>query len=140
MWQAVQGDYFATEFRPFSLPNAGTQQMAAALQKYQHFKPSQFPDFSQYEAWLGADLMIKGLQLAGPNPTRAAVIERLRGLKAYNGNGILPYSIDYSTIFGHDLPKYCAWYMEAQPSGFVPTSPQPVCGTDLSGTSTAQSS
>ena len=32
----------------------------------------QFPNFSQYESWLGADLMIKGIQLAGSNPTPPA--------------------------------------------------------------------
>ena len=34
--------------------------------------------------------MIKGLQMAGANPTRAAVIKDLRGLKSYNVNGLLP--------------------------------------------------
>ena len=52
--------------------------MQAAMEKYAHFTKSQFPTFGQYEAWAGADLMIKGLQMAGPNPTRAAVIKDLR--------------------------------------------------------------
>src|SRR6202023_2609925 len=98
-------------FRPFQLPNAGTQQMQAALVKYEHFTPSQFPNFSQYESWLGADLMIKGMQLAGKNPTQAGVIQALRNLKSYNGNGILGETINYSTIFGHDLTQICGWYM-----------------------------
>jgi len=72
--------------------------------------------------------MIEGIEKAGKNPTHAAVITALRGIKDYTGGGILPYHIDYSTIFGHDLPKECAWYMEAEPKGFVATSPQPLCG------------
>ena len=32
------------------------------------FTSTQFPTFSQYEAWAGADLMIKGLLLDGPEP------------------------------------------------------------------------
>ena len=64
---------------------------------------SEFPSFSQYESWLGADLMIKGLQMAGPTASHAAVISALRSIKNYNGNGLLPESIDYSTDFGHDL-------------------------------------
>ena len=67
-WSAVQGGYFETEFRPFQLPNAGTQQMQAALEKYEHFTPSEFPNFSQYESWLGADLMIKGLRAGREEP------------------------------------------------------------------------
>lgn len=139
-WSDVQGDYFLSLFRPWSLPNAGTQQMQAAMEKYAHFSKSQFPNFGQNEAWAGADLMIKGLGLAGPNPTRAAVIKDLRGVKAYNANGLLPISIDYSTIFGHNPQPTCTWVMQAKKNGFVAVSPQPTCGTDLPGTSTANSS
>ncbi len=135
-WSSLQGGYFDTTFRPFQLPDAGTEQMAAALQKYEHFKPGEFPNFSQYESWLGADLMIKGLELAGKNPTRAGVITALRNLKSYNGNGLLPESINYSNDFGHDLAKSCGWYMIAEKNGFVPSSSQPTCGTDLPGTTT----
>jgi branched-chain amino acid transport system substrate-binding protein len=139
-WNSVQGGYFDSTFRPFQIPNAGTQQMKSALMKYAHFTSSQFPSFAQYESWLGADLMIKGLQLAGNNPTSAGVIHALRDLKSYNGNGLLPETINYSTDFGHDLAKSCGWYMIAEKSGFVPSSSQPWCGTDLPGTTTVSGS
>jgi len=139
-WSAIQGGYFLSLFRPWLLPNAGTEQMQAAMEKYAHFTKSDFPSFSQYEAWAGADLMIKGLQLAGPNPSRAAVIKDLRGLKSYNANGLLPQSINYSTIFGHDPAQECAWVVQAQKSGFKVMSSQPFCGTDIPGTSTANAS
>jgi branched-chain amino acid transport system substrate-binding protein len=138
-WAAVQGGYFDTTFRPFAIPNAGTKQMQAALEKYEHFKSSDFPTFSQYESWLGADLMIKGLQMAGKNPTRSAVISDLRSIKAYNGNGLLPQTINYTNDFGKDLAKSCGWYMIAEKNGFVPASTTPSCGTDLPGTTTVQS-
>ena len=96
-------------FRPWLLPNAATRQMQSAMEKYAHFKKTDFPSFSQYEAWAGADLMIKGLELAGPNPTRAGVIKDLRGLKSYNANGLLPQSLNYSTNFGHYPAQECAW-------------------------------
>ena len=35
------------------------------------------------------------------------MIKDLRSLKSYNGNGILPISINYSTIFGHNPPQQC---------------------------------
>jgi branched-chain amino acid transport system substrate-binding protein len=139
-WGAVQGGYFVSEFRPFQLPDAGTRQMQSALEKYQHFSSTQFPNYSQYQSWLGADLMIKGLELAGKNPTHASVITALRGLKSYNGNGLLPGNINYSTIFGHDLPQACEWYMIAKQNGFVPASNKPECGKDIPGTSTASAS
>jgi len=139
-WSAVQGDYFLALFRPWSLPNAGTEQMQAAMEKYAGFTKSQFPSFGQYEAWAGADLMIKGLEMAGSKPTQAAVIKDLRSIKSYTANGLLPQSIDYATIFGHDLPEQCTWVMQAKGSGFTAVSPQPFCGTDLPGTSTANAS
>ena len=137
-WHAVQGDYFDTTFRPFQLPDAGTQQMKSALDRYAHFTSSEFPNFSQYESWLGADLMIKGIQLAGTNATHAGIIKALRHLKSYNGNGLLPITINYSTIFGHDPAEVCGWYLRAAKSGFVPVSSQPICGKDLPGTTTVQ--
>ena len=136
-WSTLQGSYFFSPFRPWSLPNAGTQQMQAAMEKYANFTKTQFPTFGQYEAWAGADLMIKGLEMAGANPSQATVIKDLRGLKSYNANGLLPQTINYSTIFGHDLPKTCAWVVQAQKNGFTPVSSSPVCGTDIPGTSTA---
>jgi len=140
VWQAVQGVYFTAEFRPFAIPDAGTQQMAAALNKYEHRSASDFPTYNIYESWLGADLMINGLQLAGKNPTSAAVIKDLRNVKAYNGNGLLPGTINYSTIFGHNTPKSCAWYMKAEKNGYAATSANPVCGTYIPGSTTVSPS
>ena len=136
-WKTLQGSYFLSLFRPWSLPNAATAQMQAAMEKYAHFSKTDFPNFGQYESWAGADLMIKGLQMAGANPTRAAVIKDLRGLKSYNVGGLLPVNLDYATDFGHNPPKTCAWIMKAGPTGFTAISSQPSCGTDVPGTSTA---
>jgi branched-chain amino acid transport system substrate-binding protein len=136
-WKALDGGYFLSLFRPWLSPNAGTEQMQAAMEKYGHFSKSDFPSFSQYEAWAGADLMIKGLELAGPNPTRANVIKDLRNLKSYNANGLLPQSINYSTIFGHDPAQECSWVVQATTTGFKMAGTQPYCGKDLPGTSTA---
>ena len=138
-WPDLQGDYFSSGFRPFQLPNAATAQMSAALQKYDGFTKSQFPTFEQYEAWVGADLMIKGMQLSGKNPSSSGVITALRNVKYYNANGLLATPINYSTIFGHDPAQTCEWYLQAQSKGFVPISSQPECGTDIPGTATASS-
>jgi branched-chain amino acid transport system substrate-binding protein len=137
VWSSLQGDYFYSLFRPWSLPDAATEQMQAAMEKYDGYSKTDFPSFSEYEAWLGADLMIKGLELAGPNPTRASVIKDLRGVTSYNANGLLPQSWDYATDFGHDDAKSCTWVMKATKNGFTPVSSQTFCGSDIPGTSTA---
>jgi branched-chain amino acid transport system substrate-binding protein len=139
-WKSLDGGYFLSLFRPWLIPNAGTEQMQAAMEKYAHFTKSDFPSFSQYEAWAGADLMIKGLELAGPNPTHANVIKDLRNLKSYNANGLLPQSLNYSTIFGHDPAEECAWVVQATTTGFKMAGNQAYCGKDLPGTSTANAS
>ena len=138
-WGSLQGGYFGSIFRPFSLPDTGTRQMQGALERYAHWSPSQFPTLYQYESWAGADLMIKGLQLAGRDPSRAKVITALRGVKAYDANGLLPHPLDYATTFGHDPPQQCIWVLQAEKNGFVPTQSQPFCGTDIPGTSVASS-
>ena len=135
VWSTLQGAYFLSAFRPWSLPNAGTEQEQAAMEKYEKLPKSSFATFGQTEAWLGADLMIKGIQMAGANPTRAAVIKDLRSIKDYTGNGMLPITVNYSTIFGHD-PANCAWVVKATKTGFTPISSQPFCGHDIAGTST----
>ena len=139
VWSTVQGDYFDAEYRPFALPNAGTLQMAAAMQKYAHWSKSKFATFSQDESWVGADLMIKGIQMAGKDPTSAGVIKALRSIKAYNADGLLPVTLNFSTIFGHQAPQ-CVWVFRAEKTGFVLTSSKPVCGKTLPGTSTAGAS
>lgn len=136
-WANVQGDYYVSEVRPASVPDAGTKQLTAALQKYEHRPPSKFYDYGISEAWLGADLMLKGIQLAGPNATSAKVIHALRNVKSYDGNGLLAHSINYSTVFGHDPAKTCVWMLRAEKHGFVPASSKPWCGHDIPGTSMA---
>jgi branched-chain amino acid transport system substrate-binding protein len=44
-WRSLQGMYFGAQFRPTVLPNAGTRQLASALQKYQHRSPANFPTY-----------------------------------------------------------------------------------------------
>jgi branched-chain amino acid transport system substrate-binding protein len=132
-WHSLQGTYFASMFRPFSAPNAGTQSMDAAMKKYAHWTKSQFPTFAEYEAWVGADLMIQGLKLAGSHPTRSNVIKDLRAIKSYDANGIDPVSIDYSTVFGHSASPDCRWFLKAGASGFNLVSSTPECGTWMTG-------
>jgi branched-chain amino acid transport system substrate-binding protein len=136
-WQSLQGTDFESEYRPFQMPDAATQRMQSALVKYAGFKSGQFPSFGQYESWLGADLLIQGLEHAGANPTLASTIKALRNIKAYNGGGILPISLNYSTVFGHDPKSTCVYVLAARQHGFVPLSKPLWCGSDIPGTSTA---
>jgi hypothetical protein len=133
-WQTVQGVYFSFGFVPTQLNTSATQAFQTALQQYSNRAKSDFPTFNIYEGWLGADLIIKGLQLAGANPTRSAFITNLRGLTSYNGGGLLPQSYNYSTIFGHNAPSVWGYYLKAESTDFKLVSNQPICGSDIPGT------
>jgi len=136
-WSEVQGDYFTSLFHPFTIPDAGTEQMQAALEKYTGFaKADLFPTFGDYEGWLGADLLIKGIDGAGSDPTRAGVITALRSIRAYNGNGILPITLNFSTDFGHLSPQ-CVWIFKAEKTGFSLIQQNDVCGYEIPGTNTS---
>ena len=133
-WPGLQGVYFSTSFVPTQLNTPATKAFQDALLKYQSVAVSDFPSFDVYESWLGADLMIKGLQAAGSNPTRAGIISALRQVKGYDGGGLLPETTDYSTIFGHDRPITCTYALKAGPTGFDMASTTPICGSDIPGT------
>src|SRR5579863_9225911 len=59
------------------------------LEKYTTF-PGGIPNPELDYAYEDADLMILGLEHAGANPTRAAVIKYLRGVSSYTVEGLLP--------------------------------------------------
>ena len=103
-----------SELRPADVPDAGTVQLTDALQKYEHRPPSQFYDASISEAWVGADLMLKGIGMAGASPTSAGVIRSLRSITSYNGDGLDAESTDYAVNFGHDPAKTCLWFLKAE--------------------------
>jgi hypothetical protein len=134
VWQTVQGAYFVTSARPWNIPaNAGVEAEQAAFRKYAHFTASQFPDYGQSEAYLGADLMIHGLESAGANPTPASTIKALRATTAYNADGILPVTLNYSVNFGYNTKTECLWLEKATKSGFDPVSASPSCAQVIPG-------
>lgn len=128
-WTALQGSYFYQVWVPAQLHTKATKNFQSALKKYEHIPTKTFPDWAQYESWLGADLMIKGLELDGPNPTRAGVIAKLRKLKKYTGGGLIPKPIDYQTIQHHAGPS-CLYVLKAVKSGFTPLK-KPICGSKI---------
>ena len=133
-WNTIQGAYFSTGFRPVSIPNEGTKQIQAALKTYANRPTSKFPTYNIYESYLAVTLAAQGIGKAA-STSSADVIKALRGITNWNGNGLLPYTINYSTIFGHGATPSCGWMLQAQKSGFVPVSQKLLCGTIIPGKS-----
>jgi len=79
--------------------------------------------------YLSADLMIKGLKLAGKCPTRANFITNLRALKSYDGNGLLPEKISFAPgITPNGTPVKCSWFVVVKNGALVPDA-KPTCGS-----------
>jgi branched-chain amino acid transport system substrate-binding protein len=78
------------------------------------------------------DLMIKGLEVRGKNPTRQSFITNLRTVTSYDASGLLPNPVDFSlAAFGKARPKTCGRYAKLQGDTFVPipSDGKPTCGT-----------
>src|SRR4029077_62913 len=89
------------------------------------------PDFQWYTGWLSADLMIKGLQVGGQNPTRTSFIANLHQVTSYDGAGLLARPSNLSLAnFGQAPQQLCLWYAILQGTKFViANNGQPECGT-----------
>src|SRR5262249_41909929 len=85
---ALSGDYTAASV-DLTNPSAGSQTMLANLKKYANYNSS-VANLNVVFAYLGADVMIKGIQMAGSSPSPSKIISGLRTVTSYDGGGILP--------------------------------------------------
>src|ERR1700736_492849 len=96
--------------------------MQAAFAKYANF--TGVPGFDWYQGWLSADLMIKGLQVGGVNPTRTSFIDGLRKVTDYDAGGLLPNKSDFSlAAFGTTPATLCGYYMVLKGNAFTFATP-----------------
>jgi ABC-type branched-subunit amino acid transport system substrate-binding protein len=128
----IAGTYFVVDFLPFEADRPGHRQFLAAMARY----APEIPQARQQAAlsgWISADLMLRGLQAAGDCPTRAGLIETLRSVRDYTADGLLTEPVDFQADFGKLNP--CLSFVQVAPDGkrFVPVTPLPTCGKDISG-------
>jgi branched-chain amino acid transport system substrate-binding protein len=104
---------------PVELKTPATKKFQADLKKYQHV--TGVPEFGHYEGYMAADLVIKGLQAAGKDPTRKAFLDGIHNLGTYDGAGLACQPIDVSlTNYGKTPPTICGWTMQVKNGKFVP--------------------
>ncbi len=118
---SMAGDYTTTAVN-YADPTPGARNMLAQLKKYTPFRGS-IPSLNISQGWAAADLMIKGLELAGRNPTRQSFISRLRQVDHYTAGGLYPNPGVSFRHFGTvaQFPKTgCSYYMKITANGFVP--------------------
>ena len=120
---AYQGAYVSTNVN-FVTPNPAVQKMLTALKKYDPGFKGGIPNYGVYNAYIGTDLMIKGLEMAGKNPTRQAFITNLHKVTDYTAEGIFPQpGVNFSLkVFGTTamLPKsYCEYVVQLKGDRYV---------------------
>ncbi|CUU56611.1 ABC-type branched-chain amino acid transport system, substrate-binding protein [Parafrankia irregularis] len=69
-------------------------------------------------SYISADLFLRGLQAAGPCPTRESFITNLRAVKDYDAGGLVPGTIDLSTNRGSVSTCYAFVRVNANATGF----------------------
>ncbi len=103
---------------------------AAGLNPYSSAAPQGF---------LGADLFITGLKLAGKCPTRESFITNLRNLTKYNGHGLLAETVSMKGpgLVPNGNPALCTWYMIAKGTDLTPDKAA-TCGAKIVDTTTGK--
>jgi branched-chain amino acid transport system substrate-binding protein len=126
---ADQGDYFLSSTEPFTKAYPAAESMLKALKKYDPHYQGGIPDFGLIGGWLSADLMIRGLEAAGQNPTRESFITNLQKVTNYDAEGLLPNTVSFAH-FGHLPAKSCNYFVQLKGNAFVVANGgKPMCGT-----------
>jgi branched-chain amino acid transport system substrate-binding protein len=124
---ALEGAYFPGTPN-WTDPPEGIQKMLNAI-KQTDPTLNGIPNLGLAQSYFGADVMIKGLEVAGENPTRQSFITNLRQVENYDGHGVLPGGISF-TGFGTPAmfpPEACTDIVQMKDGKYV-TAARNVCG------------
>ncbi|HUZ09898.1 MAG TPA: ABC transporter substrate-binding protein [Acidimicrobiales bacterium] len=126
---SFDGAYVSTTVN-FTTPNAATSTMMSTLKKYDSGYSGGIPDFGLIGSYLSADLAIKGLSVAGKNPTRSSFITNLRKVGSYNAGGILPSPVTFQHFgtVGMFPKTACSYYAHLQNDKFTIYTGKAICG------------
>jgi len=127
--QTAQGTYFTTVGTPAEADTPAVRAMRDAFEEYADF--TGIPGFDWYQGWITADLLIKGLEAAGQNPTRQDFIDGLHDMGSYDGAGLYQEPVDISLEgFGKAPERICGYFVVLEGNEFkpVPESGEAVCG------------
>ena len=89
--------------------------------------------------YVGADLFIKGLKVAGKCPTRETFISNLRKVTSYDGAGMLPGKVSFvpNGIMPNGNPITCNWFTSAKGTELIPDA-KATCGGKYIDTTTGK--
>lgn len=122
--QAAQGITFSTSSAPMELGTSATDKRSAALKTIGN--DSGIAGFAEDQGYLGADMFIHSLELAGCDASMADAMKALRSDNTWDGNGLLPAARDFTS--GEAAPEQCSYHVKLTGKEFVPVSDKPICG------------
>ena len=131
--QTAQGIYFYVPFEPVEMGTPATQRFVNALRA---IGVAGDPTYAEYIGYTSIDMITRGLQQAGPNPTQAGFISALDQVHDYNAAGLLgPHTVDLGSlaqnVFG---PDNCVYVTKLVGSTFqLVAGADPICGTVVAG-------
>jgi ABC-type branched-subunit amino acid transport system substrate-binding protein len=128
--KVLPGFTVVLSYLPFETNRPAHQRFLAAMATY---APGLQPARSEIamDGWINTDLLLRGLEAAGPCPTRAGYIKALRAVHNYDAGGLLPKPLDLTTSFGK--ASRCYVIVRIAPTGdrWTVDRPIPLCGRPL---------
>ncbi len=127
---AAQNVYYSSIIPPVDTNNAASNTFEANIKAVDpSYVIGTYPSFGTTDAYLGAVLMVEGLQVAGHNPTRQSFITNLAKVTNWNALGLIPIGVSFNH-FGTSEPSYCSFYVHVQGQAFAAVnSGKPFCMT-----------
>ncbi|OHV22979.1 amino acid-binding protein [Parafrankia soli] len=110
---ALSGVSFPVYFRPFEAGGAAIDRYRAAMTR---FAPETFVPEQQFamHAYIYTDMFLRGLELAGPCPTREGFISALRKVSNYDAGGLIaPINLGNNA----SQPLNCYAFVKINPAG-----------------------
>lgn len=102
-------DVLLSTFKPVELGGKAVKQFVADRKKYAGV--TGVPAFGDYTGYITCDIAVKGLEAAGPNPTRKGFIDAIRNPGRYDGAGLTCQPYDFSLEnYGKISPRWCFWF------------------------------
>ena len=116
---AAQNVYYSSIIPPVDTNNAASNTFMANIKAVDpSYVVGTYPSFGITDAYLGAVLMVQGLQVAGHNPTRQSFITNLTKVTNWNALGLLPIGVSFNH-FGTSEPSYCEYYVHVQGQAYA---------------------
>ena len=116
-----QGSYVMTYFTPFEVEDP-----PPGLADYLEWmdRTGTEPSENSLNGWLNAALFVAGLQEAGPEFSRQAVIDAVNGMTDWDAGGLLP-GVDWTTAHTEPSEPYCVALSRIEGDQFVPAFGEP---------------